>query len=220
MKTLNRWHKERGELLLRQDLQDIMRVKEISHLELLFDMLPSKIGSPLSIKSIREDLEVSPHTVESWIKAFESIYLCYRISPYGAPKVRVVKKQQKLYLYDWSSIEDSGARFENLVASHLLKFCNNHEDIYGSKMELRYLRDVDLREIDFVVLKNKKPLFAVECKSGESHLSKHIMYFKERTNIPKFYQVHLGSKDTGTAKTGRILPFLKFCKEELENYTD
>lgn len=80
-------------------------------------------------------------------------------------------------------------------------------------MELRYLRDIDGREIDFVVLKNKKPIFAVECKTGERALSPHISYFKERTSIPAFYQVHLGQKDFGVPRSGRVLPFAKFCKE-------
>jgi predicted AAA+ superfamily ATPase len=214
-RNLDRWHKERNELLVRQDLTDLMRVRELSQLELLADLLPSKVGSPLSIKSIHEDLMISPHTVESWLALFEAIYLCYRISPFGPPKVRAVKKQKKLYLFDWSEIKDPGARFENFVASHLLKYCHNQEDINGAKMELRYLRDIDLREIDFVVLKDKKPIFAVECKTGEGQLSRHIEYFKTRTNIPKFYQVHMGTKDTGTASTGRVLPFTKFCNLEL-----
>ena len=81
-------------------------------------------------------------------------------------------------------------------------------------MELRYLRDTDLREVDFVVLKDRKPIFAVECKSGDQQLSPHIKYFKERTNIPKFYQVHLKEKDFGNANNGRVMPFIKFCKEK------
>lgn len=80
-------------------------------------------------------------------------------------------------------------------------------------MELRFLRDTDRREIDFVVLRNKKPLFAVECKTGDRVLSNHIKYFKERTQIPAFYQVHQGTKDYGKKETGRVLPFIKFCQE-------
>lgn len=37
----------------------------------------------------------------------------------------------------------------------------------GHRIELRFLRDIDGREVDFFVLKDKKPLFAVECKTGE-----------------------------------------------------
>jgi hypothetical protein len=34
-------------------------------------------------------------------------------------------------------------------------------------MELRYLRDTDGREVDFVVVRDTKPMFAVECKTGD-----------------------------------------------------
>ena len=95
-----------------------------------------------------------------------------------------------------------------MVASHLLKFCHFREDVFGDTMELRFIRDTDKREIDFVVIKNKKPLFAVECKSGEKYLSTHIGYFKERTKIPRFFQVHLGTRDFGDENLqGRVLPF-------------
>ncbi len=33
-------------------------------------------------------------------------------------------------------------------------------------MDLRFLRDTDGREVDFVVLEDRKPLFAVEVKTG------------------------------------------------------
>lgn len=83
------------------------------------------------------------------------------------------------------------------------------------RIELRYLRDTDGREIDFVVLKDKKPMFAVECKSGEKQLGRAIGYFAARTKIPEFYQVHLGTRDFGSAtKGGRVLPFEKFVLEK------
>ncbi len=214
---LKRWQRSRTELLLKQDITDLARIKEISLLELLADALPEKVGSPLSIKSLQEDLEISPHTVNSWIELLEGLYFCFRISPFGAPRLRAVKKQKKLYLIDWSLIENIGPRFENFVACHLLKYCHYREDVFGDKMEVRYIRDIDLREIDFVVIRDNKPLFAVECKSGDKSLSPSIRYFKERTKIPKFYQVHLKSADFGKPETGRIIPFQKFCELELTN---
>ncbi len=64
------------------------------------------------------------------------------------------------------------------------------------------------------MIRNGSPEFAVECKSGERGVSRSIRYFQERTDIPKFYQVHLGKKDFGIAeKTGRVLPFHIFSKE-------
>lgn len=210
--SYRRWKRERINRVVYQDLRDLDTVRELSHIELLVGMLPQKVGSPLSIKSLQEDLEVSPNTVSRWIEVLETIYYCYRILPYGPKKVRAVKKSQKLYLWDWAEIEDPGARFENMVAGHLLKYCHFLEDTQGFKMELRYLRDTDLREIDFVVLQENKPLFAVECKSGEKNISKHIHYFRERTPIPQFYQVHLGTKEFQDQNI-HVLPFEKFCQK-------
>lgn len=208
-----RWQRERLSRVVYQDISDLGTVKELSKIELLVDLLPSKVGSILSIKSIQEDLEVSPNTITHWIEVLELVYYCYRILPYGPPKIRAVKKSNKLYLWDWAQVESAGARFENMVAGHLLKYCHYLEDTQGHRMELRFIRDVDLREIDFVVLQDKKPLFAVECKTGESHVAKSLYYYRERTKIPKFYQVHLGVKDYSDGNI-RILPFEKFCQLE------
>jgi hypothetical protein len=126
--------------------------------------------------------------------------------------VRAVKKERKLYLWDWSMAPEGGPRFENLVASHLLKYCHFVEDTEGHAMELRFLRDTDKREVDFVVLKDRKPLFAVECKSGERSVSPAIRYFAERTAIPRFFQVHLGARHYETGPV-TVMPFPAFCRE-------
>ena len=91
-RELKRWHNERIYRVINDDLRDLHNVKEISQLELLANLLPEKVGSPLSYKSIAEDLEVAPKTIESWIEILNNLYYCYRIAPYGAPKIRAVKK--------------------------------------------------------------------------------------------------------------------------------
>jgi len=214
-RMLKLWHKERLYRIVNDDIRDLENLRDLSGIEILTESLTERVGSPLSINSLAEDLSVTHKTLEHWVKILEQVYYCYRISPFGAPKIRAVKKEKKLYLWDWSQLVDVGAKFENFVASHLLKYCHFLEDTEGEVMELRYLRDKDRREVDFVVLKNKKPIFAVECKTGEKDVSKNILYFKNRTSIPAFYQVHLGTKDFLSESGVRVLPFLKFCKEVL-----
>lgn len=208
------WNLERIERVVYTDIRDLENLKDISQMQVLIEALDVRIGSPLSIENLRQDLQVSHPTVARWLDILESLYFVYRITPYGVPRIRAVTHEQKLYFWDWAAITDPGIRFENLVGSHLLKYCNFIQDTEGEKMSLHFLRDRDGREVDFVVCKNKKPLFAVECKLGERQLSKHISYFKERTPIPKFFQVHLGQDDHGNESTsGRTLPFWTFCKE-------
>ena len=79
-------------------------------------------------------------------------------------------------------------------------------------MELRFVRDTDRREIDFVVIRDNEPLFAVECKSGDKSPNRAIEYFRQRTSIKNFYQVHLGERYYVSSGT-RILPFRTFCSE-------
>jgi hypothetical protein len=211
-KYWRRWQRERLHRVIYEDIRDLENIKEISLLELLAEELPNRVGAPLSVKKLKELLQVAHETVERWLKIFERMYYCYRIPPYGSPKVRAVKKEQKLYLWDWSIVPDSGPRFENFIASQLLKYCHLMEDTEGFRMDLRFIRDTDKREIDFVVLKDGRPMFAVECKSGEKSINPALFYFMERTPIPKFYQVHEGRKDY--EKNGvRVLPVQIFCKE-------
>ena len=173
---------------------------------------PDRGGSPLSIRSLSEDLQVAHQTVARWLTMLENLYVCFRIPPFGAPRIRAVKKETKLYLWDWSQVPGQGERFENLVACHLLKYCHHQEDTEGYRMELRFIRDTDRREVDFIVLREGEPLFGVECKSGEKAPSPAITYFRARTGIEDFYQVHQGRRDYLSNRT-RVLPFATFCKE-------
>jgi uncharacterized protein len=206
-----RWQNERSTRVITEDLLSLERVNEFSQISLLTEILPEKVGSPLSIQSLSEALLVAHKTVARWVTILSNLYYVFLIPPFGSKKIRAVKKEQKLYLWDWSLCEDPGARFENLLACQLLKYCHFIEDTEGYKMELRYLRDTDKREVDFVVIKNKKPLFAVEAKLADTTLSPHIKYFKERTEIPTFYQVHLGQEQYEKDRI-KVMNFENFVK--------
>lgn len=212
-RQLRRWHIQRLSRLIRTDLKDWEEVKDLDKIFALAELLPEKVGSPLSMNSLAGDVEADFKTIKRWLGVLSSLYYCYQIAPYGAAKIRAVKKEQKLYMWDWSQVQNPGARFENMVASHLLKFCHYQEDVEGYKMELRFLRDTDKREVDFVVMKEKKPLFAVECKTGDRVVSPHLHYYHDRTSIPHFYQVHLGTTHKQVNDRISLMPFESFCKE-------
>ena len=208
-----RWQRERQSRVIQDDLINLEYVKEVSQLDLLAHSLPDRVGSPLSVNNLRQDLSVAFETADRWITILENLYLCFRIHPHGLPRLRAVRKERKLYMWDWSLCENPAARFENMVASHLLKHCHAREDVGGDRVQLRFVRDAHGRELDFVVVENERPAFAVECKSGEQGLSRNIPYFAERTDIPYFYQVHMGSKDYEVAQyNARVLPLTTLAR--------
>ena len=217
---LRRWHLQRISNLVRVDLRDLESISDIDKVELLADALPSRVGSLLSYKSLAEDLSVNDKTVKRWIGILDMLYYCYQIAPYSPPKIRAIKKAPKLYLWDWSQIEDPSFRFENMVASHLLKWCDYNQDILGYKTELRFIRDDLGRECDFVVLQNKKPLFAVDCKYSDDKPSDSLMKLRSKFKgtILRWYQVRMDTIENNInikviAPGFKILSFSKFCDE-------
>jgi len=191
--SLRRWHNEKLERLFREDIRDLESIRDIGNVRLLGDLLPSKVASPLSINAIREDLEVSHRAVTNWLDVLELFYYHFRIYPYHSKVIRSIKKEPKLYLVDWSEVENEGARFENLIASHLLKFVQYMIEYEGYKIHLNYLRNVDKKEVDFLVSADGRPWFAVEVKMSDTQISSNISYFNERLKIPFIFQVVMKS---------------------------
>lgn len=214
-KEASRWRLAYGSHLVREEIRDLARIQELDKLELLFDRLPQNVGSVLSINSLREDLEVAFETVRDWLLILENTYGIFRIPPFGAVRIKAVKKEQKLYFWDWAKVPEPSARFENMVALHLLRFVHWQRDVEGNDFELRYFRDVNGHEVDFIILKDKKPWCAIEAKMSEQGLDTNLKYLVQRVKIPYAFQVHFkGTKDWGPPKINdckiRILPAGRF----------
>ena len=146
---------------------------------------------------------------------FDALYATFRVPPYGPPKIKAVKKEQKGYFWDFGRVEKESAKFENLVLSHLLRLCHFLEDVHGERAELRYVRDVTGREVDAVVLRGRKPWLAVEVKLDDGPLDPSLRYVLERSPIQHAFQVSLrGTKDVRlpdiAGSTVRILPAARF----------
>lgn len=209
-----RWSREYRSRLIREDIVSLQNIQDLGHLELLTLSLPERVGSPLSINSLREDLQVSHKAVSHWIEILERFYHLFRLPPFGAPKLRAVKKEQKHYHSDWSLVPDMSKRFENLIASHLLKWVHFEQDTKARDLELRYFRDVDGREVDFVVMEDHKPMMFVECKWKNSQISPHLRYLKKRFPHVESWQISAeGNEDYLSLEDIRVAPAWVFLKK-------
>lgn len=190
-RTLRRWHNEKIERLFREDINEQERIRDLQSMKLLSDLLPGKVSSLLSLNNLATDIQASHTAVSSWMNILESYYYHFRVYPFQGKSqtIRALKKEPKLYLWDWSEVENEAARFENLVASHLLKLTHLLNDAEGYKTGLYYLRDRDQREVDFLMTVNAKPWFAVEVKLRDTAVAGTLAYFQERLKIPFAYQV-------------------------------
>jgi predicted AAA+ superfamily ATPase len=207
---LRRWHREKLDRLFREDILDVEAIRDIGSMKLLSDLLPERVGSLLSTNALREDLEVSFKAVAHWLDILETFYYHFRIYPFTSRKIRSIKKEPKLYLWDWSEIAEAGQRFENMIASHLLKLVHFMQDYEGYNAELCFIRDLAQKELDFVVTINAKPWFAVEVKLEDDELAPALPLFKEKWNIPFCYQVVKKSGVDFLSKNIRVISAEKF----------
>jgi predicted AAA+ superfamily ATPase len=208
-----RWSREYRTRLVREDIVDLERVQDLGNLERLMLRLPELVGAPLSLNALREDLQVSHKTVAAWTDIFERLYAIFRLSPFGAPAVRAVKKAQKHYHFDWSLVPEDAARFENLVASHLLKWTHHQQDVSGRDLGLRYFRDTDGREVDFVVVDGRKPILVAEAKWGDAPVDRSLRYLKARFPACEAWQVSAtGHKDFVSPDGIRAAPAIELLR--------
>jgi len=188
---LRLWQKGRKEKVIREDLRDLTRIPELSQIEMLVSLLPEQIGSFLSRASLRSDLEVSFDTVRRWIIYLKELYYLFEIKPYQQNIKRSLKKEGKVYLWDFSEVVDEAARFENLVACHLLKFCHFWTDCGEGEFELFCLRDKQQHEIDFLICKDAKPWLPVEAKLNNAAPSANWGTFLKQLPCKKGLQIVL-----------------------------
>jgi predicted AAA+ superfamily ATPase len=173
-----RWRRTHVDTVIREDLLDLEKVRDIKSIEILIDLLRSRVGSTTSYSALAEDLQVSVHTIKHWLQVLENLCVIFPVRPYHRNIARSLLKEAKYYLYDVGAVEgDLGARLENVVALALLRDLQLLQDTAGSRTELHYLRDKDKNEVDFLALVDNKPVLMVEVKAGDDGFSRSLQRF-------------------------------------------
>lgn len=185
-----RWRRERFDRVIREDVRDLESVRNIQLLSMFLDLLRHRVGGLVRLSNIASDIQISPKTAKSWLEVLERMYLVFSVRPYTKSLPRAVLKPPKVYFFDNGDVlGDEGVRFENLVATSLLKRLHFLEDRDGYCYELRYIRDKEGREVDFVVLKDGHLEELIEAKYSDDSISRHLQYYAERLKPEKATQI-------------------------------
>jgi len=171
-RTARLWRRTHEQAIIREDLRDLSRLPDLGRLELLASLIPERIGSLLSVASLREDMEISFDTVRTWMSYLRELYYLFEIKPYSKRIPRSLRRMGKVYLWDYGGIPDRAAKFENLIACHLLKTCHYWSETGQGEFQLFFLRNKEKQEIDFLVVRDGEPWLPVEVKLSETTPSK------------------------------------------------
>jgi predicted AAA+ superfamily ATPase len=186
-----RWHNLRHNQLVREDIRDLTKIQELDQLELLVQLLSKRSGQQLIYNNLANSIRVSENTIRRWTATLVSFQFGFLVRPWHKNISKALRKEPKWFLRDWSAIEDPGSRAETMIACHLLKSVDGWNDLGFGDFELRYVRDKQKREVDFLIVRDEKPWILVEVKNQEKRISPNLEYFQKQTNAPHAFQVSL-----------------------------
>jgi hypothetical protein len=188
------WKQLKLQQLFYEDIRDLTRVQEIRQIELLAIHLQRQVGSLTNYTNLANKIRVSVETIRRWVETLHQLYYSFQIAPWSKNVTRSLLKEPKIYLWDWSLVEDEGARVENFIASQLLKACHYWIDKGLGQYDLYFLRDKEKREVDFLVTKNNQPWFLVEAKRSQGPISPYLKIFQDQTNAKHAFQIILNAE--------------------------
>lgn len=179
-----RWSNTYAGQLIREDIRDVVDIKAVQSLESLYLLLPSKVGSTLSISSLAEDVRVSYNSVRNWLDVFEQFYLVFGITTWTEKIARAIQKERKFYLWDYPRIKDPAVRLENMAAAELWRAVTLWNDLGYGRFSLHFVRDKANREVDFLIADDNEPFLLIEVRQTETEPSKPLLFFQERLGTP------------------------------------
>jgi predicted AAA+ superfamily ATPase len=180
-----RWRLQYVDSLLRTDVLDFDNIHNLRAIQLLFDLLRKKVGSPISYQSLAEDIAISPNTVKKYIQILEALYIVFRVTPFSKNIARSLLKEPKIYFFDNGLVNgDVGAQFENLIAFCLLKHAFAKIDYEAKKYSLHYLHTKENQEVDFALVCNEKIERIIEVKCKDAAIDASLRYFHEKYKLP------------------------------------
>ncbi len=197
-----KWKKTHLDMIIKEDIISLERIKTIQSIETLVQLLRDRVGSPISYRSLSEDLEYSAKTTKNWMTILENFYVLFKVTPWHKNISKSIKKRPKFYFYDIAQVNHIPSRIENLVACALLKEIHFREDIKGESWGLFYLRNKDKEEVDFLIVKDNKPFYLIEVKTSTDQVSKSLSYFSKNFKKAKKVQLVLNLKKEKTFSNG------------------
>ena len=187
-----RWRKGHLDLILRQDLVDYETVRDLQSVQILIELLRSRVGSGISVNALATELQKDHKTIQRWLNILEDLFVIFKITPFSKEISRSLKKEPKYYFYDSGLVDgDNGVKLENVIACSLLKEVHRLIDVEGIELQLNYLKVKGGREIDFLLHSKDKSIrpILIESKYSDADASANFKLFETHFKSPKKIQL-------------------------------
>ncbi|OGL45398.1 MAG: hypothetical protein A2W05_08980 [Candidatus Schekmanbacteria bacterium RBG_16_38_10] len=150
-----------------KDIQELFRLEQRHSFQKFVELLMMQSGSIFEATRFSRPCEVSRTTISNYLKVLEATFIAHIVYPFSSHRPTEIVSAPKVYAFDtgfvcyhrgWDKLrnEDYGILWEHFVLNEL------HSHLQSR--EIRYWRDKQGHEVDFILLKNRKKPVAIECK--------------------------------------------------------
>jgi hypothetical protein len=192
------WHKDYFRLYVERDINEILKIKNIETFQRFVRLAAGRVGQLLNYNSLSTETGVGQPTIQSWISALKTTFVCFTLQPHFKNFNKRIVKTPKLYFYDTGLLcyllqihspefldthPLRGSIFENFVISEFMKKKFNA----GQEPNYYFWRDQKGHEVDLVEEKGTS-LFPIEIKFSDTFQKsflKNIDYFNNLQGLAK-----------------------------------
>jgi len=150
-----------------KDIQELFRLERRHSFQKLMELLFVNSGGIFEANKYAGPCEISRMTVANYLKVLESTWVFQVIKPFSSRSSNEIISAPKVYAFDtgfvryyrgWRELrpEDLGILWEHLVLNEMMA--------HGQLRNVRFWRDKQGHEIDFVLVGPGKDPLAIECK--------------------------------------------------------
>ena len=150
-----------------RDIQRLFGFRDMNRFNALFEYLLRQSGGQFEVTRTAAALGITRPTVESHVSALEITHAITLVRPFHGGGQNELVKQPKVYAFDtgfvsfahgWDPLrqEDLGILWEHVVLEHL--------QAHFPDTPVRFWRDKQGREVDFVLAQSRDHVDVIECK--------------------------------------------------------
>lgn len=150
-----------------RDIHRLFAVRDMDRFNALLEYLLRQSGGLLDVTKAASALGISRPTVNNHLKALQITQAITLVRPFHRGGQKEIVRMPKVYGFDtgfvgfargWDPLrtEDYGLLWEHLVLEDL--------QAHLPDLQARYWRDKTGREVDFVIVRNRDEVDAIECK--------------------------------------------------------
>ena len=192
-----------------------INLDKVSDLSKLLKLLAGQVGSIVNYSNISNSIGIGDKTVAKYVQLLEALYIIKLVPAYSNNRLKRVSKSPKVHFIDTglasyllnvdveASMIGKNEFLGNLVETFVYTELIKHQSYADTDVDIFHYRDLQKKEVDFVLESTNGDVVALEIKSGTNIKKEHfkgLVALAKTMNSKKFKGILLYGGD-------KVLPY-------------